>query len=137
MPFHSTPLNSDPNRLTVLLVEDDLFIRNLMGMLLSGAGFEVIQTINGEEALELVEFDPQKPIHLLITDMVMPRMGGNELASRLKTVHPKMRILFCSGHPQRNIFPVNSAESTIPFLSKPFSSTTLLETVNAVLTGVQ
>ena len=102
-------------------------------MALANAGFEVLQTTNGEEALELVESNPEKSIHLLITDMVMPRIGGNELASRVKAIHPRMQILFCSGHPQENIFPENTPEKRIPFLKKPFCSNVLLDTVRSIL----
>ena len=128
-----SPTNSNVDALTVLLVEDDILIRSLVAMALAGAGFEVIQTTNGEEAVELVEANPERPLHLLITDMVMPRIGGNELASRLKTIHPQLRILFCSGHPKETVVQENRENETIPFLRKPFSTRVLLETVNTVL----
>ena len=130
----SPPLTtSSQNPLSVLLVEDDLLIRSLVALALTGAGFEVFQTTNGEEALELVEAHPDRPLHLLITDMVMPRIGGNELASRLKAIHPGLRILFCSGHPKENVIQEHWGDETIPFLRKPFTATVLLETIKAVL----
>jgi len=98
-----------------------------------GEGYEVLLSPNGEEALELMQASPNRTLDLLIADLVMPRIGGNELASRLKALYPEMRILFCSGHPKENIFPENSPERDIPFLKKPFSSTVFLETVYLVL----
>ena len=117
----------------VLLVEDDPLIRGLMGMALQGEGYEVLLSTNGEEALELVETRPNRKIDLLIADLVMPRIGGNELASRIKAIYPQMRVLFCSGHPKENIFPENSPDRDIPFLRKPFTTTAFLERVYDLL----
>ncbi len=124
---------ANPERCTVLLVDDDPVTRTLMSMALGGIGHEVIMTSNGEEALELVEANPERSIHLLITDMVMPRIGGNELASRLRVMHPDLRILFCSGHSKQHVVQEHPENEAIPFLGKPFTMSILLEQVAAAL----
>lgn len=106
-----------------------------MAISLKNAGYEVLQTDNGEAALEMVQSEPERSIHLLITDMVMPRVGGNELASRLQSIAPKMRILFCSAFPREKVVQDTPACETIPFLSKPFTNAMFLGIVAALLRG--
>ena len=128
----SKPLSAGgPVGRTVLLVDDDPLFRGLIAIVLGSAGYEVIQTCNGEEALNFVDSNPGRAFDLLITDLIMPRMGGNELASRLLLHFPTLRILFCSGYPKETV--LQGAPETAGFLKKPFNSTTLLEAVQAVL----
>jgi DNA-binding NtrC family response regulator len=127
----TSPIALSPHNFTILLVDDDPIIRDLVKMKLDGLGYEVIQTENGEDALALVESNPFRPIHLLITDMVMPRIGGNELASRLQAIYPQMRVLLCSGHLKEHV--VQEQREGTQFLQKPFTTTDLLEKVTAVL----
>jgi two-component system, cell cycle sensor histidine kinase and response regulator CckA len=106
---------------TVLVVEDQDGIRELIEESLRRKGYAVFSAADGEEALRIVR-ERVDPIHLLVTDMVMPNMGGRELAQHLKQVCPRMKVLFMSGYPE------HSADPTSPpavVLQKPFSLDTL------------
>src|SRR5204862_5464669 len=98
-------MTRSPNRLsdldkkegweTVLLVEDDDAVRSLARAVLRRHGYTVLEARHGVDALRLAERH-RDTIHLLITDVVMPHMNGRELADRLASVRPKMRVLFMS-----------------------------------------
>jgi CheY-like chemotaxis protein len=112
---------------TILLVEDEPTIRNLMVSALEGAGYRVITARNGQEALSL--FD--ETVDLLLTDMVMPYVGGKKLITLLKDRRRTIKVVSFSGYP-RNA-PVD--DPGIRFLDKPFSRDTLLKAVRDVLAG--
>jgi len=101
---------------TILLVEDDLSVRMLVKDILGEQGYRVLEAANGEEALHLVKSRVVETIDLLLTDIVMPRMGGKVLADRLKVIHPGLKVLFASGYADNT--PV---DETSPFLQKPFT----------------
>ncbi len=117
---------------TILLVEDDDAVRGLAYEVLEMNGYNVLAAANGVEALQITrEYKPS--IHLMLTDVVMPRMGGAELASRLAESRPTMKVLFTSGYPegaisQRGTLPVGSA-----FVPKPFTPNELIRKVRESL----
>ena len=103
----------------VLLAEDEPTVRELLGSLLSGLGYRVFAVRDGAEALAVAERDGPGRIDALVTDVVMPGLGGRELAERLRAVHPGLPVLFCSGYSERLPDPVDDGHTA--FLAKPFS----------------
>lgn len=117
---------------TVLVVEDEDGVRSLITMLLSRNGYTVWEASNGEDALNLCR-DRNAPVHLLITDLVLPRMNGRELSERMAEQHPGVRTLFMSGYTDDAALKDGVLESRAAFLQKPFSMETLLHKVREVL----
>ena len=117
----------------VLLVEDDPSVRNLAARILRGQGYTVLEAADGEVAMHIAHEPIIKEIHLLLTDVVMPRMGGKELVERFKALYPCVRILFISGYGDKAITHQALLEPGSPFLEKPFSPTDLAKKVREVL----
>ena len=119
---------------TVLLVEDERSVRAVTQRMLRAQGYCVIEAGDGVEALALAQRHAG-PIHLLVADVVMPRMGGIELAERLRALRPETRVLHVSGYVDRAIWdgPVPAAGAA--FLQKPFLPETLARKVREVLGG--
>ncbi len=105
---------------TILFVEDDSAIRVLGARALSARGYRVLLAANGVEALDLALQHPG-PIHLLITDMVMPYMGGLEVAKRLSASRPAIQVLFISGYTEQSLNQDEWPPEDCHFLAKPFS----------------
>ncbi|HZV06945.1 MAG TPA: response regulator [Gemmataceae bacterium] len=119
---------------TVLLVEDDDGVRALTRTILERSGYRVLEARNGGEALLLCE-QHQGPIHLLVSDVIMPQMSGGQLAERLASLLPTMKVLFMSGYTDDAILHHGSLEAEAPFLHKPFSPEALAQKVREVLDG--
>jgi PAS domain S-box-containing protein len=120
-------------RETVLLVEDHVDVRELLAAQLTGLGYVLLTAGSGEEALERAGRHPG-PIHLLVTDMVMPGIGGRELAQRLGG-RPRPKVLYISGYTSEDM-----ASTLAPgqaFLQKPFSGAVLAQKVRDLLDGVE
>jgi signal transduction histidine kinase/CheY-like chemotaxis protein len=117
---------------TVLLVEDDEAVRHLLRTTLSEGGYTLLEAYDGEEAVALLQRD-DRPIHLLITDVIMPKMGGKELSDRLAADRPGMKILFVSGYVDNEILREQRFERGEEYLQKPFTPETLLRTVRRML----
>jgi PAS domain S-box-containing protein len=117
---------------TVLLVEDEEAVRALARQVLELNGYTVLAASNGAEALRLSE-QHREPIHLLVTDVVMPHMSGHELAERLAAQHPEMKVLYMSGYTDQAIGPHGVLEPGSFFLQKSFTPSTLVQTVREVL----
>jgi CheY-like chemotaxis protein len=115
---------------TILLVEDEASILELARMLLEELGYKVLAAGGAKEALELAGKNPG-PIHLLLTDVVMPRMNGPELASRLAALRPGLRCLYMSGYAEGPGARGPSLE--LDYLRKPFTLTDLSRKVREVL----
>jgi len=115
---------------TILLVEDDAAIRDLLGDALVGQGYTVLIAADGEEALERIH-TWGRSIDLLVTDVVMPRLGGHELARRLRAERPGLKILFASGYPGEPTAPAPGTAS----IAKPFTPTELAARVRQMLGG--
>jgi two-component system cell cycle sensor histidine kinase/response regulator CckA len=121
-----------PGSETVLLVEDEDGVRKLARRILERQGYEVLEASGGAEALDLAE-KHREPIHLLLTDVVMPRMGGRQLSERLVERRPGIRVLFMSGYTDDQLLPHDRAGADVAFLPKPFDSKGLAAAVRAVL----
>ena len=117
---------------TVLVVEDQDEVRIFVVELLKGYGYQVLQAANGMEALSLAQ-SFSGPIHLLLTDAVMPRMTGKELVERLKPLRPDTCVLYMSGHPDNVIAHSGILDPGLDYISKPFSPEGLAAKIRAVL----
>jgi CheY-like chemotaxis protein len=117
---------------TILLVEDDGAVRDLARLLLQEQGYTVLVAGDGQEAMRLAE-DHSGPINLLLTDLVLPGMGGVVLNKRLSQVRPELRTLLMSGYTQKASGHPGTPGSGGAFLQKPFSSVELSRRVRAVL----
>lgn len=117
---------------TVLLVEDEEIVRSLAREVLEMTGYTVLEAGNGREALAVAEQHPE-PIHLLLTDVVMPQINGREVAERLAAAHPQMKVLYVSGYTDQTIARHGVLEAGLFFLQKPFSPSTLAQKVREVL----
>jgi len=117
---------------TVLVVEDESSVQGVIERVLSGNGYRVLMACDGSEALR-VSGEHKGPIDLLITDLVMPGMGGQEVASRLETARPGLRVLFMSGYTENAISHHGVLDAGVAFLQKPFQAEVLLRKVREVL----
>ncbi|HKD40227.1 MAG TPA: ATP-binding protein [Myxococcaceae bacterium] len=116
---------------TILLVEDEKGIRELAGKFLTNNGYTVLAAGNGAEALDLAEHYP-RPVDLLVTDMVMPKLGGKELVRQLTQSIPRMKVLFISGYSKQGGRDTGLEEAA-GYLPKPFSMEQLVRKVREVL----
>jgi two-component system, cell cycle sensor histidine kinase and response regulator CckA len=118
---------------TVLLAEDEEAVRTLAYEFLTTAGYRVFVANDGQKALEIAE-TLSEPIHVLVTDVVMPKMRGPELATRLKTIRPDLKVVFMSGYLEQNEGGEDFTGSAA-FLQKPFSKDMLVRQVGAAVQG--
>jgi len=129
------PVNLARGTETVLIVEDEPLVRRTVVHILFEQGYKVLEAANGEEALRVVHAYTDKVIDLLFTDVVMPQMGGIELAERLKSTRPDTKILLTSGYANQ-VAPQNGQlAGDIPFLQKPFMPADLVRKVQEVLSN--
>jgi PAS domain S-box-containing protein len=119
-------------RETVLVVEDEDVLRGLVRRMLGLLDYEVLEAASGGDAFLLCERH-KEPIHLMITDVVMPQMGGRQLAERVASLHPEMKVLYMSGYTDDAIVHHGVLEPGTPFLQKPFTASSLARTVRKVL----
>jgi CheY-like chemotaxis protein len=117
---------------TVLLVEDDGDVRDFVGDVLRGHGYTVLSAIDGPQALAVIE-QHSGPIDLLVTDVIMPRMMGSEVAARVAALRPSIKVLYISGYPGDAIVKQGVPEHM--FVQKPFSVSTLARRVRELLDG--
>jgi PAS domain S-box-containing protein len=129
------PLEASPppkGNETILIVEDNPRVRELCVRILQMHGYEVLSAGEGSEALQISDAH-QGPIHLLLTDVVMPEMNGKELANRLQARRPRLRVLYMSGYDDNVIAHHGVLDEGTAFLAKPFSVDTLAQRVRTVL----
>ncbi len=119
---------------TVLVAEDEDGVRKLAALLLKRQGYNVLQAEDGESALR-VAAQHDGPIHLLLTDVVMPRMSGRELWDVLSTEREETRVLYMSGYTDTAIVHHGVLEPGTPFIEKPFVPDELLSVIRGVLDG--
>ena len=117
---------------TILLVDDMETVRSLARRCLEEAGYHVMEASHGAEALTLSARHPE-PIHLLLTDVVMPQMNGPELADRLVRAHPETKVLYMTGYTDDVLFQQGRPEWRDHLLQKPVSPTTLIRKVHELL----
>jgi CheY-like chemotaxis protein len=117
---------------TVLVVEDESSVRGIIERVLSGNGYRVLLAVSGSEALR-ISGEHEGPIDLLITDVVMPGMGGREVASRLEAARPGLRVVVMSGYTENAIGHHGILERGMEYLRKPFTADALQRKVREVL----
>lgn len=116
---------------TVLLVEDEESVRQLVRELLEAQGYKILEAENGDQALRIAASQPD--IDLLITDVIMPGMGGRELSGRLCSSHPHIKLLYLSGYTEDAIIHEGVLDPGTAFLQKPFTLQILSRKVREVL----
>ena len=119
-------------RTTILVVDDDASITKLATIILEPLGYKIFTATNSEEALEISRKHEEK-IDLLLTDVVMPRINGRELAKILQQERPYMQTILMSGYPADIVAPKGIIESNIHFINKPLTRTTLTNIIQTVL----
>jgi CheY-like chemotaxis protein len=117
---------------TVLLSEDEQDVREIAREFLESGGYTVIEAKNGKEAMELAAQHGGK-IDLLVTDMVMPGMTGQELAVRLQREYPGLAVVFMSGYSEHAATEMANADPSVRLMTKPFSRAAMLRTVREIL----
>ncbi len=117
---------------TILVVEDDANVRQIVAKILSKHGYKIVKATHGMEAMRIAE-QSKETFHLIITDMVMPQMDGMELAQRLALSHPRMKVLYMSGYTNLKFNPHEIEKIGQHFIHKPFSTEDLLHKVRKVL----
>jgi CheY-like chemotaxis protein len=125
------PLNGTE---TIMVVEDEEPVRSLARRLLTAKGYTVLTAASGPDALAQLA-GRSGTVHLLLTDVVMPGMGGRQLAERLRLDRPDIKVLFVSGYSDNDVLERGVVEPGAPFLPKPFTAEALLLQVRDVLDG--
>jgi len=128
------PSGPPPGNETILFVEDEESVRVLVRGYLEGTGYHVLEAVDGVHALEIAAAH-KGPVQILITDVVMPRLSGREVAARLSATQPDMKVLYISGYTDDSIFRDGVLEGGMAFLQKPFNLKTLAQKIREVLDG--
>ncbi len=126
------PANAYRGTETILLVEDEESVRIFAVRALVKLGYTLLEAANGEEALAVLE-KHAGPLSMVVTDLVMPKMNGMELAGRLKEIRPEVRIIFMSGYTDETVVRKRILSADSSFLQKPFTSADLAKCVRGVL----
>ena len=127
------PENGNPVP-TILVAEDEEAIREMVGSVLSDAGYRVILAASGRDAVNAAK-NHKGPIHLLFADVTMPDFGGVEIAAKLASQYPGMKVLFTSGNSMENIITEGILGPGHEFIAKPFNLKDMLGKVKAILSG--
>lgn len=117
---------------TILVAEDEDGVRSLTREVLEKYGYTVLEAANGEEALKVADRH-QGPLDLLLSDVVMPRMGGPELAQALVARRPELKVLYMSGYTDHPMVRRGVVNAGVAFLQKPFTPTVLVSRIREVL----
>jgi PAS domain S-box-containing protein len=117
---------------TILVVEDEDQVRTLAAAVLRGHGYTVVEAANGNEALDAARRNIQQ-IAMVLTDVVLPGMSGNQLVEELIEITPHIKVLYCSGYTESTIIHQGERDGNIAFLPKPFTPSTLTRKVREVL----
>jgi CheY-like chemotaxis protein/two-component sensor histidine kinase len=118
---------------TLLVVEDEPSVRHLARRVLAAQGYEVLTASNGQDGLHVARDHKGPPIRLVITDVIMPLMGGKVMAEWLKATYPDLKVLFTSGYTDDAVAKNSFFEPGMAFLSKPYTPATLARKVRAML----
>jgi CheY-like chemotaxis protein len=121
---------------TILLVEDEALVRELVREILAGDGYHVLEASGGEEAVQRYGQQIGR-IDLLVTDVVMPGMSGRVLAERVRLLRPDLKVLFMSGYTDDAVLRDEARGATVAFLQKPFAPDVLSTTVRQILDEVR
>jgi two-component system, cell cycle sensor histidine kinase and response regulator CckA len=143
-PDHQVPINptsifpivaSTRRNATILLVEDEKFVRDVASKILGSAGYRVLQARNAEEAIRVFHRHPEE-VQLLLTDVVLPDRNGCDLALELLTLRYYGRVILVSGYPENCVTRKGLQQPGWSYLPKPFSATALLQRVKEVMNAV-
>jgi len=118
---------------TILVAEDEPAVREFVTLALRELGYTVFPANNGEEALRVSRQHKDRPIHLLFTDVVMPRMSGKELADLLRAERPNLKVIYASGYTRDVFSPDGNLPPHITLIQKPFTSASLARTIRETL----
>jgi CheY-like chemotaxis protein len=118
---------------TILLVEDEPLVREITAHVLRERGYTVVEAENGIEALRIVRDDPDLHIDLMLTDVVMPLMGGRELSHKLREIHPRTKIIYTSGYVEQRVGSEGMLQEGATFMQKPFTPVILAARVREML----
>jgi CheY-like chemotaxis protein len=118
---------------TILLVDDEPMVRELGASMLGKLGYTVLTANNGRQALNLIHAERTRQIHLLVTDVIMPEMGGRDLADFMRSVSPDTKVIFCSGYTEDVASLQGTTGTVVTFLPKPYALATLARKVRALL----
>jgi two-component system cell cycle sensor histidine kinase/response regulator CckA len=118
---------------TLLVVEDDISLRRLARAVLETAGYEVLWATDGQDALRVAHEHKGSPIRLVVSDVIMPLMGGKVMAEWLRTTYPDLNILFTSGYTDGDITDLGALETGVEFLAKPYTPASLARKVRQML----
>ena len=132
--IEKTSRGAHPGTETILFVEDEQSVRELVRDYLGKSGYRVLQAADGVQALEVAAAH-KGPIHILVTDVVMPRLSGRELVTRITGSRPAIKILYISGYTDDSIFRHGVLEGGVAFLQKPFNLKDLAQKIRQVLDG--
>ena len=112
------------------MVEDEDVVRGLVQQVLQGVGFEVLVARDGGEAFALAA---KHQVDVLLSDLMMPNVGGQEVAERLRASHPELKVVFMSGYAEGGLFSDGALAPGTAFLEKPFTFSELTESVQGLL----
>lgn len=131
-PIHEVAAETRGGTERVLVVEDEPALRQMVALTLRDRGYEVLEAADGQEALELVERGSGGPLGMVLSDVIMPRMGGKDLADRLQHIAPALPVLLMSGYTGSTLAD-HGVGSGVRVLEKPMSADELLRSVRACL----
>jgi DNA-binding response OmpR family regulator len=120
---------------TIMIVEDEEMLRELLSTFLEEEGFQVYQAEDAEQAIQLFKDRPEE-IKVVLTDMGLPRMGGWEMASELRSIKSDIRILFSSGYFDPQVRAKLITEGGVDFVQKPYVLENVVKTINAAFDKV-
>ena len=123
---------TEGNGETILLAEDEDALRESISAYLTLHGYKVLEAVDGAEALRMSK-EYAESIQVLITDVILPKLSGAELARKVAMTSPKVATLYMSGYTDRDLVDYDSANSTVEFLQKPFALRTLLEKLGGMI----
>jgi len=121
----------------LLIVEDEPSVRHLARGILETLGYRVLSASNGEDALQVVRENKGSPIRLVVTDVIMPLMGGKVLVQWLKATYPGLKILFTSGYTDDAISRHGVLDAGVEFLPKPYTPAALARKVRELLGRIE
>jgi two-component system, cell cycle sensor histidine kinase and response regulator CckA len=124
--------NSEPDPKTILVVDDDLSVLSVIKCMLECGDYNVMMAHNAESALRMADRE-DLTIDLMLIDVVMPDLTGPDLAERILAIRPHLKVLFMSGCTESEVVRVKILDRALGFLPKPFTSDSLLERVQKVL----
>jgi two-component system, cell cycle sensor histidine kinase and response regulator CckA len=116
----------------ILVVEDDMAVRSLICRTLRDLGYAVLEARHGEDALIVLQ-EHHGPTHVVVTDLIMPELGGAPLIEMLHAWYPELKVLFVSGYSQETVAAGGALFPGARYLAKPFSGETLARSIRAIL----